>query len=300
MSKRQVMLARSGDPDDPALQYPMLVSPKLDGVRARVMGGKLWSRKHKRIPNKQANDWFGRKDLEGLDGELVVGEWTDPLCFNKTQKLLSTREAYDRTLRFVVFDHVPAHKPDASFQTRQAMVKFMARRNENVVALPHVPVNNRDELKRAIKTAVGIGHEGLMGRDPQGLYKHGRCGKVGPALIKFKVFEDAEALVLKVLPAMKNNNPQKKNALGRMSRSSHKANKVRKPIVGKFLVKDLKTKKVFKVGRGRIKDKEARAIWASRKKIEGKRILKYRHQPHGQKNKPRIALFIGWRDKWDM
>ena len=52
------------------LRFPVLVSKKLDGVRASVQGGRLMSRSLKPIPNENVQAMF--KGLpEGLDGELT-------------------------------------------------------------------------------------------------------------------------------------------------------------------------------------------------------------------------------------
>jgi DNA ligase-1 len=53
--------------------FPCYVSPKLDGIRAHVFDGVVYSRKLKPIPNAFAQKLLGRKSLQGFDGELTVG-----------------------------------------------------------------------------------------------------------------------------------------------------------------------------------------------------------------------------------
>src|SRR5216684_92514 len=87
------MLALSKLPDFTKLRFPLLVSPKLDGVRATVQGGRLRSRSLKEIPNKNVQDLF-RNLPEGTDGELIHGQpWNDP---------------YRRTISIVMSDDKPA------------------------------------------------------------------------------------------------------------------------------------------------------------------------------------------------
>src|ERR1019366_2010177 len=65
--------------DESKLKFPVLVSDKLDGVRATVQGGQLLSRSLKPIRNKNVQKLF--KGLpEGLDGELIFG---DPLSLTR-------------------------------------------------------------------------------------------------------------------------------------------------------------------------------------------------------------------------
>jgi hypothetical protein len=62
------MLATDAELDK--LRFPILCSPKLDGIRAVVRGGVVYSRSNKPIPNK----WVQSKlsHLEHYDGELIV------------------------------------------------------------------------------------------------------------------------------------------------------------------------------------------------------------------------------------
>ncbi len=75
----------SGTVDDvTSLRYPLLASPKLDGIRATVQGGVVLSRNLKPIRNAHTQALFGRKEYEGLDGELIVGPPHAPDCFLRT------------------------------------------------------------------------------------------------------------------------------------------------------------------------------------------------------------------------
>ena len=54
------------------ISFPVYASTKLDGVRALVIDGVVYSRSLKPIRNKHVQKLFGKKEYEGLDGELVV------------------------------------------------------------------------------------------------------------------------------------------------------------------------------------------------------------------------------------
>jgi DNA ligase-1 len=77
MFRRPMLAASTKSEDLSRLPFPMLASPKIDGVRALVVDGVLVSRTLKPIPNKHVQALFGRAEYEGLDGELTVGPSND-------------------------------------------------------------------------------------------------------------------------------------------------------------------------------------------------------------------------------
>jgi DNA ligase-1 len=100
------------------VKYPCLVSPKLDGIRALVLDGKLVSRNLKPIPNAYVRETIERYAdiLEGFDGEPVVGSPTAENCFNMSSSGIMSREG-EPDFKFYVFDRVgeePYHKRLAS------------------------------------------------------------------------------------------------------------------------------------------------------------------------------------------
>ena len=94
MTTFRPMLAATVDPNDlDALRFPLLASPKLDGVRALVSDdGQLVSRNLKPIPNANVQKAFGRPEFAGLDGELVCGDPTAPDAFRKTTSAAMSRD----------------------------------------------------------------------------------------------------------------------------------------------------------------------------------------------------------------
>lgn len=62
------------DADLGKLRFPLLASAKLDGVRAVVRDGVVYSRSNKPIPNAYVQQKFSR--FEHFDGELIVGDPT--------------------------------------------------------------------------------------------------------------------------------------------------------------------------------------------------------------------------------
>lgn len=84
MTSYKPMLAAKTPGPDYRFKYPVLVSPKLDGVRAIVKDGVLLSRSLKRIPNLHCQKLFARPEFEGLGrpafgilGRSRLAGWSD-------------------------------------------------------------------------------------------------------------------------------------------------------------------------------------------------------------------------------
>jgi DNA ligase-1 len=139
-----------------------------------------------------------------------------------------------------------------------------------------------------------------MIRDPEGPYKCGRSSVKQQYLLKIKPFEDGEAKIVGFEEQMENTNEAEKDAFGHTKRSSHKAGKVPKGTLGKFVVRRLSDDLEFRVGTGKgLTNTLRQEIWDNQKKFLGK-IIKYKHQAIGAKIAPRIAIFLGFRDLRDM
>ncbi|MEI6656583.1 MAG: hypothetical protein WCP45_17605, partial [Verrucomicrobiota bacterium] len=83
------------------LPFPVLATPKLDGIRCLKLGGKALTRSFKPISNRFAREWIEANLPDGLDGELMLRGGT----FNETTSAIGAR---DGTPDFVfhVFDYV--------------------------------------------------------------------------------------------------------------------------------------------------------------------------------------------------
>ena len=298
MKPRKPMLAAKLEPKKgitlDKVVYPVLGSPKYDGIRASVQGGRLLSRSLKDIPNRFTRAALLKPDaawLEGCDGELIVpGTFQD-----QTSAFMS--EDGEPNFTFYVFDDV--RFPDVGFETRVGILDSRAL----VVGHPRVRVvkqqllTNRAELDAYLGEQLALGHEGIMLRKPDGPHKEGYSTFREGWLIKVKPFEDDEAVVVGFEEEMANTNEAKTNALGRTERSSHKANLVGKGTLGALVVENKEWGR-FNVGTGfdrKMKD----WIWANRPKVLG-HTVNFQYQLIGSKDKPRIPSFRGFRDKRDL
>jgi len=159
-------------------------------------------------------------------------------------------------------------------------------------------VNREAAILTWEESYLAAGYEGVMLRHPDGPYKHGRSTAKEAWLLKVKRFVDAEAKVIGYSEAQHNANEAKRNELGQLERSSHKAGKVGKQTLGALMVKDLKTGVEFDIGTG-FTESQRQLLWAQGDNLIGK-VVKYKSQPTGVKDKPRFPVFLGFRDKVDM
>lgn len=277
------------------LAYPVLASPKLDGVRALIIDGTVLSRTFKPIPNAYVQSTFGRAEYNGLDGELIVGSATAPDCIRATTSgVMSSDGAPD--VRFHVFDDFTS--PADAFFDRWHGSRIRAEGCQGLVSVPHVELTSDSELRAYEERCLLDGYEGVMLRSPQGPYKHGRSTAREGWLLKLKRFEDSEAVVLGVVEQMRNGNAAMLDNLGHTSRSSHKAGLLGKGTLGALQVRDIKTGVEFEIGTGF--DAATRAsLWSRASALPGS-IVKYKFFPTGSKERPRFPVFLAFRDPMDM
>ena len=277
------------------LTYPLIVSKKLDGIRCLKINGEILSRSFKQIPNEYINRTLKKLLPDGIDGEILVGKNFQE-C---THGVMSFDGEPDFT--YWAFDFVTGslNEPyqDRIIKLHDAVQKISDKRIKDV---PHRWIKNADELSSYEEYILKEGFEGVMVRSINGPYKCGRSTLNEGYLLKLKRFVDSEAEILGLEEMFHNANEAKTNELGRTHRSSAQDGKIPMGKLGKFLVRDLKSGVEFSVGTGIGLTMELRQeIWDHQKKYVGK-IIKYKSQPFGVKDAPRIPVFIGFRDKRDM
>lgn len=273
------------------LPFPLLLSPKLDGIRCLIVDGVAVGRSLKPLPNRHVQQLFGRPELNGLDGELLVGAPTARDVFQVTTSGVMSVEGQP-AVTFWVFDDYSAH---GGFEARYQRAQRRAVRQRGCQLVGHMLVENLEGLLRWEQYYLAAGFEGVMLRHPSGPYKHGRSTAKEAWLLKVKRFEDSEAVVLGVTELMHNANEAKRNALGHLERSSHQAGKVGRQRLGALVVRDLATKVEFEIGTG-FTDQQRQDFWG--RDLAGA-VVKYKFQPTGVKEKPRFPVFLGFRSEVD-
>lgn len=292
---RPLLAAKTTDEDLKKLPYPMLLSPKIDGVRALVRNGQLVSRTMKPIPNLHTQALFGRDELEGLDGELVVGNPWDKNLMQNTMSGVMSRTGVPQ-VSFHVFDCWNVDKP---FHVRNAWSAQAENSELGIYPVPHILCSSYNELIGLEAEYIEMGFEGVMLRSLNGPYKQNRSTLREAILLKVKRFEDAEAIVVGYEPLYRNLNAQEKDERGYAKRSTHQANQIADDLLGSVTVKCPERGYVFSIGSG-FTEAQRRSTWAERESLVG-RIVKYKtFKTTGVKDKPRFPIFLGFRDSRDM
>lgn len=275
--------------DEALLKFPVLASPKLDGVRAIVRDGVVLSRALKPIPNKWVQQRFSH--LEHFDGELIVGASNHPDVLRTTTSGVMRVEG-EPDVSFHVFDHVENH-------ARPYTVRYDLLEEDteiNVFVVPQHGLMYTFELNAFEHEVLAEGYEGVMLRHPDAPYKFGRSTAREGYLLKVKRFHDDEFEIVGFEEEMFNANEATTSELGRTKRSSHKANKVPKGRLGALVLKYGNT--TFNCGTG-FNDAERENIWAERERYLGQ-FAKIKYFAHGIKDVPKLSSFLGIRDVRDM
>lgn len=282
------------------LPFPMIASPKLDGIRCLKIGGAVLSRSLKPIANKFIRARLEEVLPEGADGEIMSGD-----TFQATTSAVMSHEGEPEFV-FWMFDHVLPEELgglEEPYIRRASRIKeFMspALYEPEIQVVPVKVVRTVDELLAYEGKCLARGYEGVILRDPEGPYKCGRSTLRQAWLLKLKRFVDSEAEVIGLEEQYTNTNEAKVNELGYTKRSSAKAGKVPAGTLGKLKVRDLKTGIEFSIGTGKGLTADLRArIWTYPEFFVGQ-VVKYKYQPIGVKVAPRLPIFLGFRDEKDM
>jgi len=276
------------------LIFPLYASPKIDGVRAVIREGCVKSYKLIDLPNRYTQSRF--RNIEGLDGELIINQPTLKNLFRNTNSAVMTEEGSPDIL-FRAFDCF--QKPESSFEERLEHIELALDFAQSQFAAPvkQKKIKSLDDFLQYEHDQVSKGWEGVMVRSPSGLYKFGRSTVREQYMLKITRRISEEGKVVGYEERMKNDNKLQTNNHGHAKRSSHKANKVGHGDLGALWVENPKYPKPFKVGTG-FDAKDRKEIWDNRKKYMGA-IVKYEFAPTGDYDVPRNASFQGFRDPRD-
>lgn len=269
------------------LRLPLLASPKLDGIRAMIVGGVVTSRSGKPIPNQHVQSMFGLSSYNGLDGELIMGDPTSATCFRDTTSAVMTRYG-EPGVMFHIFDLI---NPKLLFVDRLQLATNYAK-HHRMTMVPQYVMESQEEILNFEENCLKRGYEGIMLRDPAGAYKYGRSTMNEQGLMKLKRFKDSEAVVVGVEERMRNENAATIDTLGYTTRSTHKENMQGRGDLGALLVRDLTSGVEFSIGSG-FDDALRAKLWVD--KPLGKTV-KYKYFPLGSKDKPRFPIFVGFRE----
>lgn len=282
-----------------SLPYPLFASIKLDGIRAVIIGGTVYSRTLKPIKNRYIQNCLGHAALNGLDGELIVGDPAASDCMRKTNSGVMSFDG-EPDFKYYVFDIW--NRPGVQYKDAlESLCDKLFANHPNIEVLQQYIVKTPNEVETIEKAALDDGHEGIILRRPDGTYKFGRSTAKEGYLFKLKRYLQEEAVVTGFEPLHHNDNDPITNALGYTQRSSAQGGKIDLPLLGALIVEGKfgeYNNVVFSIGTG-FTLYEREMLWQNRAGLVGK-IVTYKFFPTGSKDKPRHPVYISFRDEGDM
>ena len=268
----KAMLAASKTPELDTLSYPLLASPKLDGIRCIVADGIPFSRNMKRIPNKYVQQVIADLQQHGLDGELMIaGSFED---------VASGIMSVDGIPNFYlnVFDNF--HLDHLSYWDRYLKTSTIVQELNSpfVQMVKHELIGSAEELQTFWNNCVAKGYEGAMVRSLDGPYKRGRSTLKQGYLVKLKGWLDDEAKIIGFEELHTNEDA---------GNSKRKENLVPANTLGALVVKWRGL--TFRIGSGFSMAMRSK-IWQSKAAYVGKSVT-FKYQEKTKYGVPRFPIF---------
>lgn len=281
-----------------SLPYPLFASEKLDGIRCIIKDGIALSRTLKPIRNRYIQSFLGRPELNGLDGELIVGDPAASDCMRKTNSGVMSFDG-EPDFAYYVFDIWD--RRGAKYKDVKGILPSICVKHPKTVALHHRLCHNTTDVESYEREALDEGFEGLILRRPDGTYKYGRSTPKEGLLYKLKRYHQDEAIVVGYEALEHNDNMPEINELGYTHRSSAAEGKTKLPLLGALVVEGKFQdfpKVIFNIGTG-FTMAEREIFWQQRATLIGQ-IVTYKFFPTGSKDRPRHPVFVSFRDASDL
>jgi DNA ligase-1 len=296
---------------DPAIRYPMLSSPKFDGIRGVCVAGEILTRAMK--PHKNQNLPEHLSDLVRLSRRLRLV--FDFEIFDSTVRTfsehMSVLGAFDKpipdSMRCYIFDCITIAEwhggPPRPFVERVARYEEVTEKfnEDRYTAVSQDIAHTASDAERYFEEHLSAGLEGSMLRHPESRYKHGRATINEGSIFKFKAFATADGRIVEVVQRrkMKEGLERTLTPTGHMERVHTQDSYGLDDMTGAFKVLFLdgqgrETVSEINYGRG-FPHEVRRQHWAERDSLIGK-MVEVRHLPHGAKEGIRIGTLVRFRE----
>ena len=290
----------------------VIVQPKIDGVKAVNVDGKLLGRSLKSLDNKYITEQFSKPEYTGLEGEMILGDnpCAADLC-RDTSSALRRMEGQPQCTWYV-FDYVIESVLNKDYRSRYNILRLYSVQLPNVRVVQSFTCRSMEDVEYVEQQYLDLGYEGICIRNPDEVYKQGRCGKSNMGVWRVKRFIDAEALVVSITEGNHNANESKTNELGRTERSSHKENLIPNGLLGNMqgiMLADLKDPQTdavlvpkgteITISPGEM-DHKTRKLYFDNPEMIVNKVVKFKSFPKGLKDKPRFPIFLSIREDFDI
>ena len=277
--------------DSEKAKFPYAATPKIDGIRFLMVGGAALTRSFKPIRNEYLQKILSSNLPDGIDGELTSGS-----TFQECSSIMRIKG--EPEFKVWIFDFVNPKGEVKPYKERMnELSKFESFNIPSYEILFPTIVSNQEQIDQLMINNLNAGYEGLMLRDPNGIYKFGRSSVKENILLKVKEFMDDEAKIIAFREKMVNTNEGLKDNFGRTKRSSSQDGLKPSGTLGGFILRNSEGLE-FGCGSG-LNDALRDEIWKNKSKYIGK-LVKYKFMSKGIKNLPRHPVFMGFRDETDL
>lgn len=290
------------------MNYPLIASYKLDGIRCIIQNGQLYSRSMKPIPNRQFVETCPQIQrllaISEEEGKVFDGELYSPaLSFQEiTSVVMSHDKEIPDSLQFWCFD-MPSAKP---FVDRLTEV----HEHVPIPCIPFTYVETPTETLEFFDQAVTDGYEGLILLHPNSRYKQGRITEKAGDGYKLKPYETFDSRIIGVVQATEVDPDAEKtiNELGYSETSKKKDDRIPIGKAAAFEVwwpeeptynTHIKEEgfKVVKVTLA-MTDAEKEEVWRNREDYIGL-MIEWKGLLVGAKDVPRHPCFLRFREDKD-
>lgn len=279
--------------DFDTLTYPVLALPKVDGFRCIITSSGPKTSRLSAFPNayfcRALSDLIPPHII--LDSEVTVGS------LQQTSSALTSHDTTNFDFTVHVFDSVTnlSTPYDQRYKNARAIVRRL--NYPRIKLLPLHVIESSHSLSDYLSEQLDRGYEGIIIRSPHGIYKEGKSTLREQYLLKVKPFTDSEGTVIGYFEEEYNGNEIVTHNDGKNRRRSCKANKLGKNSLGGLLLRDIHSGVEVRVGGGFTAEQRV-SLWLLQDKLLG-RIVKYKYQQVGMKDKPRHPSFIDFRPEFD-
>jgi DNA ligase-1 len=284
------------------LTFPKMGSYKVDGYRSFIEEGICRMSSGKPMPNDQTRTYFSDQRLEGLDGEMVAGQWNKPDTFRKTSSALRKQSGEPNAILYC-FDDRSVHNLPYEQRERSMEQRVMTLRDlgfKQLAYLRHVMLRDLQDMAQFEYEALANGFEGIMLNDPTAPYKFGRSTVKEGIILKVKRMKHAEARIVGYTEQMENTNEAFEDDLGRSKRSEAKDGLLPTGMVGSFIVESSEWPRPFSISATSLTHPERVDAFVNfESKYKGE-LARYKFFPKGIVDVPRHGIFEGLRDADDL
>lgn len=284
------------------LTFPKMGSYKIDGYRSFIDGGVCRMSSGAPMPNGQTLARFSNSDLEGLDGEMVVGPWNRSDTFRKTSSALRKRSGEPDSILYVFDDRSVAKlKYQERYDLLTGRIELLRDMgHKNIGLLTHVMIHDIYEMEQYEEEAIGHGFEGIMLNDPDAPYKFGRSTVLEGIILKVKRMKHEEARIIGYKERMENLNEAFVDDLGRSKRSEAKDGLIPTGMIGSFEVESDLWPEPFSISATSLTHDEARDAFVKFESEYRGQLARFKYFPKGVVTLPRHGIFEGLRDPKDL